>query len=326
MAMRPEARARGISLVTSSGGPAELAEAARLAERAGFESVWATEFVDRSATVALGAMAQATSTIQLGSAIAYAFGRTPLVLAVEARDLDELSGGRMTLGLGTGTRRMQQDWHGLDGEHPASRMEELVPLLRRLWRLHEGPIEHDGRFYRLHVQPTAPPRAPWRSDTPIYMAGVNARMSTSLNSCSCSGVRPALARGAERGGRSAPPPIAGYVTCSVGEDRGSARAAAAAIVAFNSTVKTYRATHVAGGFEREAEAVRAAWKDGDFARMSEAVSDEMLDAITLAGTGEEVRERFAERWEGVYERTLLWPPAFRGEEGLRAAIDAFADR
>jgi alkanesulfonate monooxygenase SsuD/methylene tetrahydromethanopterin reductase-like flavin-dependent oxidoreductase (luciferase family) len=141
------------SLVTSSGGPAELAEAARLAEKAGFESVWTTEFYDRSATVALAAMALATSTIGLGSAIAYAFGRTPVVLAAEARDLDELSGARLTLGLGlgTGTRRMQRDWHGLDGEHPAGRMEELVPLLRRLWRLHAGPVEHEGRFYRASV-------------------------------------------------------------------------------------------------------------------------------------------------------------------------------
>jgi len=55
------------------------------------------------------------------------------------------------------------------------RMEELLPLLRRLWRLHEGPIEHDGHFYRLHVKPTAPPRPPLRTDTPIFMAGVNAR-------------------------------------------------------------------------------------------------------------------------------------------------------
>ncbi|HEY8638453.1 MAG TPA: LLM class flavin-dependent oxidoreductase, partial [Solirubrobacteraceae bacterium] len=129
-----------LSLVTSAGGPVELAQAARLAEAAGFESVWATEFYDRSATIALAAMAQATERIELGSAIAYAFGRTPLVLAAEARDLDELSGGRLTLGLGTGTRRMQQEWHGLDGNHPAPRMEELVPLLRRLWRLHDGPL------------------------------------------------------------------------------------------------------------------------------------------------------------------------------------------
>ena len=69
----------GMSLVTSTGGPRELAEAARIAEEAGFASVWATEFYDRSATIALAAMAEATSTIELGSAIAYAFGRTPLV-------------------------------------------------------------------------------------------------------------------------------------------------------------------------------------------------------------------------------------------------------
>ena len=63
-------------------------EAARGAEQAGFEPVWATEFADRSATVAMAAMAAATERITIGSAIAYAFGRTPLILAAEARDLD----------------------------------------------------------------------------------------------------------------------------------------------------------------------------------------------------------------------------------------------
>jgi probable F420-dependent oxidoreductase len=330
--------ASGISLVTSSGGPSELAQAARLAEAAGFASVWATEFYDRSAIVALAAMASATSTIELGSAIAYAFGRTPLVLAAEARDLDELSGGRMTLGLGTGTRRMQQDWHGLDGEHPAGRMEELVPLLRRLWRLHEEPIAHDGRFYRLHVRPTAPPRPPLRPNTPIYMAGVNARMIEAAGAVADGlvghplftpeyvreVVRPALARGAERASREAAPPIAGYLTCSVDDDRDAARRDAAAIIAFNSTVKTYRATNAVSGFEREAQAIRDAWSAGDFAAMTAAVSDEMIDAIALAGTADEVRARFDERWAGVYERTLLWPPAFRGQASVQAAVETFS--
>src|SRR3954470_19485027 len=155
-------------IVTGGSGLADIVESARLAEQAGFASVWATEFYDRSATVSLAAMAQATERIRLGSAIAYAFGRTPVVLAAEARDLDELSGGRLTLGLGTGTRRMQQDWHGLDGEHPAPRMEELVPLIRRMLRPPEGAIEHDGRFYRLHVTPTAPVGPHLRTDLPIY--------------------------------------------------------------------------------------------------------------------------------------------------------------
>jgi probable F420-dependent oxidoreductase len=318
------------SLVTSSGGPAELAEAARLAEEAGFESVWATEFYDRSATVALAAMAEATRTIELGSAIAYAFGRTPVVLAAEARDLDELSGGRFTLGLGTGTKRMQQDWHGLDGEHPASRMEELVPLLRRLWRLHEGPVEHEGRFYRLNVRPTAPPRPPVREQIPIFMAGVNARMIEAAGAVADGLVghplftpeyvtevaRPALARGNE-------PPIAGYITTSVSEDRGAARRNAAAVIAFNSTVKTYRAVHRVGGFEAQADAIREAWSRGDFAAMADAVTDEMIDAMALAGTPDEVRVRFEERWDGVYRWPLLWPPAFTGLDGVRSAVRAF---
>jgi len=198
-------------------------------------------------------------------------------------------------------------------------------------------MHHDGRFYRLHLNPTAPPRAMHRERIPIFMAGVNARMVEAAGAVADGlvghplftveyvgeVVRPALARGAERAGRSQPPPIAGYLTCSVGPDRAQARAAAAAVIAFNSTVKTYRATHEVSGFTRESEAIRAAWREGDFAAMAAAVSDEMIDAIALAGTPEEVRGRFAERWQGVYERTLLWPPAFAGQQALRAAIEAF---
>ena len=327
-----------LGLIASSGGVEDLAEAARLAEGAGLRSVWATEFYDRSATVALAAMAQATRRVELGSAIAYAFGRTPLVLAAEARDLDELTGGRLILGLGTGTRRMQQDWHGLDGQHPAARMEELVPLLRRLLTLHEGPIRHDGRFYRLHVSPTAPIAAPRRAELPIYMAGVNPRMIEAAGRVADGlvghplftpeyvgeVVRPALARGAEHAGRSAAPPIAGYVTCSVDEDAERARRDAAAVIAFNSTVKTYRVVHRTSGFEAEAEEVRSAWQAGDFEGMLKAVSDRMIDAIALAGTPEQVRRRFEERWSRLYERTLLWPPAHRGPDGMRAVVQAFA--
>ena len=326
------------SLVATAGSLNELSSAAALAEEAGFESVWSTEFYDRSATISLCAMAQATERVQLGTAIAYAFGRTPLVLAAEARDLAEISGGRFTLGLGTGTKRMQRDWHGLDGESPALRMEELVPLIRKLWRLHEGPVEHEGRFYRVRVHPTASVVPPASGEIPIYMAGVNARM---IEAAGAVGdglvghplftpeyvrdvVRPALARGAERAGRAEPVPIAGYLTCSVGEDREDARAAARAVVAFNSTVKTYEAIHRHHGFLPHVEKIREAWKARDLAGMAAAVPDEMLDTIALAGTPDEVKERFAERWAGVYERTLLWPPAFRGPDAMRAAIDSFA--
>ena len=325
-------------LITGGGGLAEIAESARLAEQAGFAGAWCTEFYDRSATVSLAAMAAATSTITLGSAIAYGFGRTPLVWAAEARDLDELTGKRLILGLGTGTRRMQQDWHGLDGEHPAPRMEELVPLLRRLLRLNEGPVAHDGRFYRLHVKPTLPVAPPPRTDLPIYLAGVNPRMIQAAGRVGDGLVghplftaeyvrdiaRPALAAGAERAGRDLQVPIAGYLTCSVDEDREAARQAARATIAFNSTVKTYRVVHRHHGWEQHAETIREKWIAGDFAAAVEAVPDEMVDTIALAGTPEEVRARYAERWDDVYEHTLLWPPTFAGMDGVRKVIDTFA--
>ena len=314
----------------------ETIAAARDAEAAGLGSVWTTEFPDRSATVSLAAVATATERVTLGTAIAYAFGRTPLVLAAEARDLDSLSGGRLILGLGTGTKRMQRDWHGLDGEHPAPRMEELVPLLRSLLRLHEGPIDHEGRFYRAIIHPTAPVAPPLREDLPIYMAGVNARMVEAAGAVAnglighplfTAGytrevVRPALARGAERTGRAAPPPIAGYLTCFVDEDGDTARQMARVVVAFNSTVSTYRPVLAHHGFDAHADRIREAWRRGDFPGMAGAVTDEMLAAIALAGTPDEVRAQFAARRD-LFDHTLLWTPQV-GLDHVRATIGAFA--
>jgi alkanesulfonate monooxygenase SsuD/methylene tetrahydromethanopterin reductase-like flavin-dependent oxidoreductase (luciferase family) len=119
-------------------------------------------------------------------------------------------------------------------------------------------------------------------------------------------------------------PIAGYVTCSVDADAEAARQAARAIVAFNSTVKTYRPILSRQGFDAAADDIRAAWEGRDFAAMAAAVPDELLEAAALAGTPAEVRAQYEERRAGLFERTLLWPPAFRGLEGVRAAIEAFA--
>src|SRR6201989_3357092 len=146
-----------------AGRMADTVEIAAAADAARLDAAWTSEFNDRSAIVALAAMAQSTQTWRVGSAIAYAVGRSPLILANEARGIDELSGGRLVLGLGTGTKGMQIGWHGIrDPESPAVRLEELVPLLRRIWKLHEGPVEHDGRFYSMNLAPAAEGRRPLR--------------------------------------------------------------------------------------------------------------------------------------------------------------------
>src|SRR5215831_20238190 len=163
---------RHIGVTVMGGDVATCAEVAELAERHGLSSAWTAEFYDRSATVSLAAMAAATSRIRLGSAIMYALARTPLLTVAEARDLDELTRGRFVLGLGTGTRQQVAAWHGLQPDHLAPRLEELVPLLRRLWRARESELRHEGRFYRLRLRPALAVRAPVREDLEIWAAGV----------------------------------------------------------------------------------------------------------------------------------------------------------
>jgi probable F420-dependent oxidoreductase len=338
----PETQRPGIVLL--GGDLATVASVSRRAERAGFASVWTTEFYERSASVSLAVMAQATERATIGSAIAYGVGRSPLVLSAEARDIDELSGGRLILGLGTGTRTMQRDWHGVDPEAPALRVEELVPLLRDFWAMDESGIDHEGRFYRVHLRPTVEVRPPLRPDIPVYLAGVNERMIRAAGRVADGLVghpistpeyveavaRPALAAGAEENGRRPEDvAVAGYVICAVHDDAGVARDEARAQIAFYSVVRTYAPILELHGFQGHAADIRAAWDRRDRAGMLAAVPDAMVDAMACAGTAEEVRERFAARFSGVYDDALLYSPSFgldagRFAENLDAILDTFA--
>ena len=331
-------------IVLLGGDLATVASVSRRAEQAGFSSVWTTEFYERSAPVSLAVMAQSTTEATIGSAIAYAVGRSPLVLSAEARDIDELSGGRLIFGLGTGTRTMQRDWHGVDPEAPAVRVEELVPLLRRFWTMDEHGIDHDGRFYQVHLRPTVEVRPPLRSAIPVYLAGVNARMIRAAGRVADGLVghpistpeyldevaRPALSAGAQEAG---PLPgdikVAGYVICAVHEDEAVARDEARSQIAFYSVVRTYAPILELHGFQAHVADIRAAWARRDGAAMIAAVPDEMVDAMACAGTPDQARQQFAARFAGVYDSTLLYSPSFgltpeRFQESLDAIIETFA--
>jgi probable F420-dependent oxidoreductase len=333
-------------IVLLGGDLATVDRVTRRAEEAGFSSVWTTEFYERSAPVSLAVMAQARRRVTIGSAIAYAVGRSPLVLSAEARDVDELSAGRFVLGLGTGTRTMQRDWHGVDPEAPAVRVEELVPLLRRFWALDESGIDHDGRFYRVHLRPTVEVRPPLRTDIPVYLAGVNERMVRAAGRVADGLVghpistpeyveavaRPALAAGAEDAGRRGEDvAVAGYVICAVHDDPAVARDEARAQIAFYSVVRTYAPILRLHGFDGYAAEIRAAWDRRDRAGMLAAVPDAMVDTMACAGTPDEVRQRFAARFAAAYDDALLYSPSFgvdpgRFAENLDAIVDTFAVR
>jgi probable F420-dependent oxidoreductase len=325
---------RGITILR--GGIEAIAERAEAAEAAGFDAVWTPEFYTRSAVVTLASIAARTTRCRVGTSIAYATGRSPLVMATEARSLDEISGGRLVLGLGTGTRRMMEDWHGVDPDAPAARMEELVPLLRALWRLHEGPIAHDGRFYRCRVTPTAETEPGVRDEIPVYTAGVNPRMVQVAGRVSDGllghplfsapyveeVVRPAIAEGRRRADRDhAPVELVGIVICAIAEDPEQARREAAAQLAFYAAPKTYGPLLEASGFGTAGKAIREAFAQRDFTRMAAAVPEQMVDAMAAAGTAADVQARL-ERAGEIFDHVIVYPPSF----GLSAErCDELAD-
>jgi len=332
---------RGVTVMR--GGVADVASAAARAEAAGFDSAWTPEFYTRSAIVTLAAMAAQTSSCRLGTSIAYATGRSPLVMATEARSLDELTGGRLVLGLGTGTRRMMEDWHGVDPDAPAKRMEELVPLLRRLWRLHEGEVAHEGRFYRTRVVPTAEVEVPLRTDIPVFTAGVNPRMVQVAGTVSDGllghplfsaryvddVVRPALARGRERRSYgSARVELVGILICAIADDAEQARREAAAQLSFYAAPKSYGPLLDASGFGAMGAAVREAFAARDHAAMAAAVPDAAIDAMAAAGTAGDVRARVAEAL-AVFDHVVVYPPSFgltpeRCDELTHVLVDELA--
>jgi alkanesulfonate monooxygenase SsuD/methylene tetrahydromethanopterin reductase-like flavin-dependent oxidoreductase (luciferase family) len=238
---------------------------------------------------------------------------------------------------------MQRDWHGVDPEAPATRVEELVPLLRRFWTMDDRGVEHQGRFYNVRLKPTVEVRPPLRSDIPVYLAGVNPRMVEAAGRVADGlvghpiftrryveeVVRPALATGTkvtDRGDLELP--IAGFVICSIHDDVEKARRDAKAQIAFYAVVKSYAGVFKLHGLERHLDEIRAAWARRDEAGMIAAVPDELVDLMAVTGPPEEARQRFEAVFDGLYEDALLYSPSFglspvRFSENLDAIIDTF---
>lgn len=322
-----------------------LAQTAAAADAAGFDAAWASEFYHRSGSISMAAMANSTQNCRIGSSILYGVGRSPLVLATEARDLDELSNGRLVLGIGNGTQRMMSDWHGVsDTSAPALRMEELVALLRRIWNLHEGPVRHHGRFYTMDLVPTGDV-PPLPRPIPIVTAGVRPRM------CEAAGrvadglaghplftttyvqevVRPAIAKGAAHADRDpGDVEVISMVMCSIHEDPEIARRELAQQIAFYSAVKSYGSMLDVNGFSAEGRAIRDAFARRDFPEMFAAVSDKMIDAMGVAGTADQVRDGL-KRYEGVLDHIMLYSPSVgltpeRVQENLNSLIQECSPR
>jgi probable F420-dependent oxidoreductase len=321
-------------LILAAPAIADQVEAARLAEARGFHSVWTLEFFHQHGFVRLAAVAGATQRLQVGTAIAYAFMRTPLLAASAAMDIDEISGGRVILGLGSGTRSMNEKWYSIPFDKPpAPRMREAVELIRAAIKAQSGGgLRFEGKYYSVQIPQYARPGAA-RSEIPIYIAGVNRGMirtaAAFFNDTATTEiytrryisekVLPEL-----DGSRCELVP---YVMCSVSDDVEQARREVRAQIAFYYTTRLYHSVLDVHGWRPIGEEIAQAFRKMDFRAMSAAVPDELVDAIAVTGRPDEVRDRIRQ-WDGLADHLLLYPPSAgvspdRIRENLAATTETF---
>lgn len=320
----------------------EQARLAREAEEAGFESVWVAETA-RSAFVQAAVVAMNTSEVTVGTAVAVAFARSPTVTAMAARDLAELSGGRFVLGLGSQVKRVNELRFSVPFEHPSVRLAEVVEVVRKVLAAYAGePIDHRGRFYTVTLPPF-PGAGPAPGPVPVYLAAVNERMAETAGRVA-DGVlghpmtspawvrevlRPAVERGARAAGRDpSEVSVTTALLVQVGEDREAVRREAAIQLGFYATTRTYAPVLARHGFQDLVGPLREAFARGDRGALAE-LALPMVDALAVAGTPEECRERVA-AYEGLVDRVVLGA-AWVGDQGLalerqRAVLRAFAPR
>lgn len=303
----------------------EWVEVARHADDRGLADVWTSE-LHRSPFVPLAAAATATTRIGLGTGIALAFTRSPFSAALAALDLDELSGGRLRFGIGSGVRRLVEDWHGRPFDQPVERLRDWIAAFRAVVEgAHRGePMATDGTHESLAVRGYERPYAPARPTIPIHVASVGPLMTRLAGEVADGWISheltspamlrettmPRLDEGLERSGRTRDDlDVVVSACCVIDDDADRARRTAAHTVAFYASVRTYEPMFADHGFGEAARAVQTAFRAGDVPAMVAAVPDEMVDTFTLAGTADEVRGALG-RFDGLADAVKLSPPTY----------------
>lgn len=308
-------------LIFPGGGMAQrdMLAVARQAEAAGFDSLYVTE-AWRSAFVPLTALALATERVRIGSYVLNAYGRSPFIAGMSAVDLDELSGGRLLLGVGSGNRHINADWQGIPHEQPYRKMTEYVENLKQILATPAGGrVSYTGEIHHMDWTPAV---TPVRKSVPIYLSAIFPRMvrvagrvadGLALGAVLSAAyardvIQPAARTAAEAAGRD--PVALGFLMgafVSVHDDREVARQTAREAICrlFAPLPHPYYDYLLREqGFAAAADAAQRYMPEGKLRRAAEAMTDEVVDTVTIAGTPEECRRRLAD-YEGVVDEVIF---------------------
>ncbi len=332
---------RGIALFTPT--ISDMMEIARLADEAGFDSLWNGEFFNRNGLVTLAAVATCTQRAKIATGIAYAYMRNPVLNATGAMDIDELSNGRLILGLGSGTRSMNEMWYGEKFEpRSARKMKEYVALIRKIWASHKGGgMKFEGDYYTLNIPAYARPYIV-RDRIPLYLAAVQKGMLRTTGEVAdglvghplysrkyiAEFIRPNIEVGARRTGRDPKDiDITTLLITAISHDREQAIRDAKNQIAFYASVKSYEGILNMHGWEEQKLAIWKNFKTFNLPKMAAAVTDDMVEQIAIAGTPEECREQI-EKWKDIVDLPILYTPtagirADRVQENHRLIVETF---
>lgn len=324
--------------IAVSGGPKpkEIVELIELAEAKGYASAWVAEGHGGDQFAVLSAAAMRTSKIQLGTAISSVFVRTAPTIAMAAATVDDVSGGRFILGLGSSHKVQVEPEHGVAYGKPIARTRETVAFIRAL--LADGVASIDGETIRIENFDLWFERSERR--LPIYLAALFPKMTAATGEIAdgiiltrstlktAAEVRKNLAAGAAAAGRDpAEIAVTSLLPTSVSNDRAEAfdrmRPGLAFYVGFFPRYNRLIAEH---GFADETAKIAEAWGRGAHKEAAGLVTDAMLDATSVVGTPDECKEKIEAYRQSGIDLPILSPFA-RGpgaKETFEFAIRACA--
>ena len=292
------------------------------AERAGYERVWLPETWGRDAVTILATVAARTDTIGIGTSIMNVYSRSPALIGQTAATLQEAADGRFRLGVGPSGPILMEGWHGVDYGNPLRRTREAIDVVRMV--LDGETVEYDGEYFQLagfRLRHDPPENAP-----PIDAGGMGPK-AVELAGRFGDGWHALLAtpdgiaermddfrRGVEMAGDDpADRRVTVSLTCCALDDRERARRLVRKHIAFyiGGMGTFYRDALARQGYEETANTVAVEWANGNREAALEAIGDDLLDDLAVAGTPAECENRVGEfaAVDGVDAVAISFPTA-----------------